>query len=159
MKRRFTFTLVLSFAGGILLTAGVGGALGVFDRGPSELDVSDARERGRVEAKAEVDLGKEGTASRREELGFERGREASEWLSLDRLPNPDGWFAGVQAGRKHLAELAEEAFQAGLEDGRRMGREEALLTMRMSGEASPEQGEEVSPASGGSGEVNGEQPQ
>ena len=39
------------FAGGVLLTAAVGGALGVFDRGPTLLDVSDARERGREEAR------------------------------------------------------------------------------------------------------------
>ncbi len=134
MKRRFALTLVLSFAGGILLTAGVGGALGVFDRGPTELDVSDARERGRTEAEAEVGLGKEDAAAEREEEGFQRGREAAEWLSLDRLPNPDGWFAGVEAGRKHIENLAQEAFQAGLEDGARVGREEALLTIRTTGQ-------------------------
>lgn len=131
MKRRFALALVLSFAGGILLTAGIGGALGVFDRGPTELDVSDARERGRDEATAEVDLGKEAAASEEEEKGFDRGREAAEWLSLDRLPNPDGWFAGVEAGRKQLEETAERAFQAGLEDGGRMGRDEALRFIRL----------------------------
>lgn len=141
MKRKFTLTLVLSFAGGILLTAGVGGALGVFDRGPTELDVVDARERGRAEAKAEVDLGKEEAASQREELGFDRGREASEWLSLDRLPNPDGWFAGVEAGRKELRDAAQRAYQAGIEDGGRMGREEALLITRMNASANPVLGE------------------
>lgn len=135
MRRRFTLALVLSFAAGVLLTAGVGGALGLFDRGPTELDVKDARERGRVEARAEVDLGKEEAASRREELGFDRGREASEWLSLDRLPNPDGWFAGVEAGRRELEQAAEQAYQAGLEDGDRMGREEGLLMMRLAGDA------------------------
>ena len=142
MKRRFTLTLVLSFAGGILLTAGIGGALGVFDRGPTELDVSDARARGFDEATAEIDLGKEEAAIEREAQGFERGREASEWLSLDRLPNPDGLFAGVEAGRKRLGELAQEAFEAGLADGDRIGREEALLTIRVSGE-------EARPANGG----------
>ena len=135
MRRRFTLTLVLSFAGGILLTAGIGGGLGVFDRGPTEVDVVEARERGWVEAQAEVDLGKQEAASEREALGFERGREASEWLSLDRLPNPDGWFAGVEAGRKELEDSAERAYQAGLEDGGRMGREEALRFIRTSGEA------------------------
>jgi len=137
LKRRFALALVLSFAGGILLTAGLGGALGVFDRGPTELDVSDARERGRDEAMAEVELGKDEAAAEVEEEGFQRGREAREWLSLDRLPNPDGWFAGVEAGRKQLEGLAEEAFQAGLEDGDRMGREEALLTIGMTGEETP----------------------
>lgn len=134
MKRKFALTLVVSFAGGILLTAGIGGALGVFDRGPSELDVRDARERGRAEATAEVDIGKEEIAQERESQGFERGQEAREWLSLDRLPNPDGWIAGVDAGRKHLEDMAEEAFQAGLEDGERLGREEALMVNGMNGE-------------------------
>lgn len=130
MKRRFTLTLVLSFAGGILLTAGIGGGLGVFDRGPSEMDVSEARERGRDEGTAQVDQGKEAAADEQQRLGFERGREASEWLSLDRLPNPDGWFAGVEAGRQRLRQIAAEAFEAGLEDGERLGREEALMFLR-----------------------------
>ena len=130
MKRRFALTLVLSFAGGVLLTAGIGGGLGVFDRGPSVLDVSEARERGRDEGTAQVDQGKEEAAEEQQRLGFERGREASEWLSLDRLPNPDGWFAGVEAGRKRLREVAAEAFEAGLEDGERLGREEALMFLR-----------------------------
>ncbi len=147
MKRRFALTLVLSFAGGILLTAAIGGALGIFDRGPSELDVSDARERGWAEAEAEVGLGKDEAAAAREEEGFQRGREAAEWLSLDRLPNPDGWFAGVEAGRKQLAAVAQEAFEAGIEEGERMGREEALLMIRMSGEGEP--GEHEGDASAG----------
>lgn len=130
MKRRFTLTLVLSFAGGVLLTAGIGGGLGVFDRGPSEMDVSEARERGRDEGTAQVDQGKEAAADEQQRLGFERGREASEWLSLDRLPNPDGWFAGVEAGRQRLRQVAAEAFEAGLEDGERLGREEALMFLR-----------------------------
>ncbi|MCY3920830.1 MAG: hypothetical protein OXG27_00350 [Chloroflexi bacterium] len=146
MKRRFALTLVVSFAGGILLTAGIGGALGIFDRGPTEVDVSDARERGWAEAQAEVGLGKDAAAAEREEEGFQRGREAAEWLSLDRLPNPDGWFAGVEAGRKQLEALAQEAFQAGIEDGERMGREEALLLIRMSGEEAPGQHEGDAPA-------------
>lgn len=137
MKRRFALTLVLSFAGGVLLTAGIGGALGVFDRGPTEVDVSDARERGWSEAQAEVGLGKDEAAAEREEEGFQRGREAAEWLSLDRLPNPDGWFAGVEAGRKQREAVAQEAFRAGIEDGERMGREEALLMIRMSGVEEP----------------------
>lgn len=130
MKRRFTLTLVLSFAGGVLLTAAIGGGLGVFDRGPSETDVSEARERGRDEGTAQVDHGKEAAADEQQRLGFERGREASEWLSLDRLPNPDGWFAGVEAGRQRLRQIAAEAFEAGLEDGERLGREEALMFLR-----------------------------
>ena len=130
MKRRFTLTLVLSFAGGVLLTAGIGGGLGAFDRGPSELDVSEARERGRDEGTAQVDQGKEAAADEQQRLGFERGREASEWLSLDRLPNPDGWFAGVEAGRQRLRQISAEAFEAGLEDGERLGREEALMFLR-----------------------------
>ena len=130
MKRRFTLALVLSFAGGVLLTAGLGGALAVFDRGPTDLDVSDARERGYAEAEAEVDVGKQEAARQQQELGFERGREASEWLSLDRLPNPDGWFTGIQAGQARIREIAAEAYQQGLEDGERLGREEGLVFLR-----------------------------
>ena len=130
MKRRITLALVVSFAGGVLLTAGLGGALGTFDRGPTDIDVRDARQRGLADGKAEVEVGKETAAVEQEQLGFERGREATEWLSLDRLPNPDGWFAGVAAGRKRLNEMAIEAFQAGVEDGERLGREEALMFLR-----------------------------
>lgn len=130
MNRRFTFALVLSFAGGVLLTAGLGGALDIFDRGPTELEVSEARERGLAEGAAEVGFGKEEAAREQERLGFERGREASEWLSLDRLPNPDGWFTGVQEGRKRLVAISNEAFQAGVADGSRLGREEALMFVR-----------------------------
>ena len=141
MKRKFALTLVLSFAGGVLLTAGLGGGLGLFDRGPSEVDVSDARERGYREGEAEVAVGKEAAAAEQERLGFERGREASEWLSLDRLPNPDGWVTGVAAGRGRLQEIADEAFQAGLEDGERLGREEALLFIRLNGAQAAEPAE------------------
>ena len=134
MKGRLGLALVLSFAGGVLLTAAVGGALGVFDRGPTLLDVSDARERGREEATAEVGVGKEAAADEEAEAGYERGRESAEWLSLDRLPNPDGWFAGVMAGREKLEERADEAFQSGFAEGERQGRDEALGALRSSDE-------------------------
>lgn len=150
MKGGFVLTLVLSLAGGVLLTAGLGGAFGVFDRGPSELDVSNARERGRAEATAEIDSKMEAAATEQEELGYQRGTEAAEWLSLDRLPNPDSWFAGVQAGRVRLEELAEIAYEAGLEDGERQGRDEALGALRLSEEAPPT---EVDSDDGGSAEI------
>ncbi len=134
MKGRLGLALVLSFAGGVLLTAAVGGALGVFDRGPTELDVSDARERGREEATAEVGVGKEAAAAEQAEAGYQRGRESADGLSLDRLPNPDGWFAGVMAGRVKLQERADEAFQSGFAAGERQGRDEALGALRSSDE-------------------------
>ena len=134
MKGRLGLALVLSFAGGVLLTAAVGGALGVFDRGPTELDVSDARERGREEATAEVGVGKEAAADEQAEAGYQRGRESADGLSLDRLPNPDGWFAGVMAGRVKLQERADEAFQSGFAAGERQGRDEALGALRSSDE-------------------------
>ena len=134
MKGRLGLALVLSFAGGVLLTAAVGGALGVFDRGPTELDVSDARERGREEATAEVGVGKETAADEQAEAGYQRGRESADGLSLDRLPNPDGWFAGVMAGRVKLQERADEAFQSGFAEGERQGRDEALGALRSSDE-------------------------
>ena len=134
MKGRLGLALVLSFAGGVLLTAAVGGALGVFDRGPTELDVSDARERGREEATAEVGMGKEAAADEQAEAGYQRGRESADGLSLDRLPNPDGWFAGVMAGRVKLQERADEAFQSGFAEGERQGRDEALGALRSSDE-------------------------
>lgn len=137
MKGRFALALVVSFAGGVLLMSGIGGALGVFDRGPSDRDVSDARQRGYDEATAEVETRKTGTLEERNEAGYQRGREASEWLSLDRLPNPDGWFAGVMAGRKQLDELADEAFLGGYELGQRQGRDEALGFLRLGGEERP----------------------
>lgn len=130
MKSRFALTLVLSFAGGLLLTAGLGGAFGIFDRGPSEIDVSDARQRGLEEATAEAGANMEVTVKEQEEAGYRRGREAAEWLSLDRLPNPDSWFAGVAAGRTDLEELAAEAFRDGYEAGQRQGRDEALGFVR-----------------------------
>ncbi len=126
MKARFALTLVLSFAGGVLLMAGLGGATGIFDRGPTELDVAESRTRGREAAGEEVDRGKEEALVSEREQGYQRGREAAEWLFLDRVPNPDSWFAGVLAGRARLLELAEEAFQAGVADGERAGRDEAL---------------------------------
>ena len=122
------------FRRGVLLTAAVGGALGVFDRGPTELDVSDARERGREEATAEVGVGKEAAADEQAEAGYQRGRESADGLSLDRLPNPDGWFAGVMAGRVKLQERADEAFQSGFAEGERQGRDEALGALRSSDE-------------------------
>ena len=137
MKSRFPLALVLSFAGGILLMAGVGGATGIFDRGPIDLDVSDARQRGFQEATAEVDARMDGAIEERSESGYKRGREAAEWLSLDRLPNPDGWFAGIQAGRKRLEELGESAFQEGYELGQLQGRDEALGFVRSDPEAAP----------------------
>ena len=126
MKGRFTLALVLSFAVGVLLMAALGGATGIFDRGPTELDVVEARERGVEEATVEVGLGKEALAQEQEERGFQRGEEASEWLSLDRLPNPDGWFTGVQAGLRQALKMSREAFESGYEDGEQQGRTEAL---------------------------------
>ncbi len=134
MKGRFGLALVLSFVGGVLLTAAVGGALGVFDRGPTEQDVSDARERGREEAAAEVAVGKEDVVDERAAKGYKRGRESSEWLSLDRLPNPDSWFAGVAAGRIELEKRSEEVFRIGFADGERQGTDEALGALRLSEE-------------------------
>ena len=130
MKGRYTLALVVSFAGGILLMAGVGGGLRIFDRGPSDIDVSDARDRGVREATAEVDARMEREVDDQREAGYRRGREASEWLSLDRLPNPDSWFAGVAAGRKQLGALAEEAFSRGFEIGQLQGRDQALGFVR-----------------------------
>ena len=130
MASRFALTLVLSFAGGVLLTAGLGGALGVFDRGPSDTDVSDARLRGLDEASAEVDAEMDGALEARKLAGYQRGREAAEWLSLDRLPNPDSWFAGVAAGRVELEKRAAKAYRNGLEVGQRQGRDEALGFVR-----------------------------
>ncbi len=137
LKRKFALALVLSFAGGVLLMAGVGGVVGIFDRGPSELEASEARERGYAEATAEVDARLDGAIEERSEAGYRRGREAAEWLSLDRLPNPDGWFAGVTAGRKKLEELAHQAYQAGYAAGEQQGRDEALGAVRMADEQAP----------------------
>ena len=126
---QLALALVLSFAGGVLLTVALGGGLGLFDRGPTDQDVAEARQRGREEARAEVDLGKAELAAQNEELGFERGLEAQEWLSLDRLPNPDGWFAGVRAGRSERQALADQAYENGLADGAEQGRQEALIAL------------------------------
>ncbi len=131
MKARFALTLVLSFAGGVLLMAGLGGATGVFDRGPTDLDVADARARGREAAGEEVDRGKDAELAEQRQRGYDRGREAAEWLFLDRMPNPDSWFAGVIAGRARLFELAEEAYEAGISDGEIVGRDEALGAHRL----------------------------
>ena len=130
MKSRFALALVLSFAGGVLLMAGVGGASGIFDRGPTDLDVGAARQRGISEATAEIDARMDGALEERSEAGYRRGREAAEWLSLDRLPNPDGWFAGIAAGRKRLEALGEQSFQDGYELGQQQGRDEALGFVR-----------------------------
>ena len=126
----------MSFAGGILLTAGVGGALGVFDRGPSELDVQEARMRGRETATLEVDDRMAAAEQAEAEAGFQRGREASEWLMLDRLPNPDSWFMGVMAGRRDAeAPLrGEQARQQGYEDGVRDGIDHGVGFVRPPGE-------------------------
>lgn len=131
MKARFTLTLVLSFAGGILLMAGLGGATGIFDRGPSDQDVSESRARGREAAGEEVDRGKDVELAEQRQRGYDRGREAAEWLFLDRMPNPDSWFAGVIAGRARLLELAEDAYEAGISDGEIVGRDEALGAHRL----------------------------
>jgi hypothetical protein len=135
--------LVLSFAAGALLMTGLGGALGVFDRGPSEQDVSEAAQRGREEAIAEVEARMADGVEIRAEEGFQQGREAVEWLTLDRLPNPDGWFAGVRTGRQQLERLGEEAFQSGYEAGQLEGREQALGVYRWE----PEEPTSISPMS------------
>ncbi len=126
MRTRFALILVLCFAAGGLLTAGLGGVSGIFDRGPSELDVSDAEVQGREEAGTEVERGKETELARQRQLGYDRGREGAEWVFIDRMPNPDSWFAGVIAGRTRLQEMADQAYQSGFSDGERAGRDEAL---------------------------------
>lgn len=130
MRVRFTLELALLFAAGGLLMAAVGGATSIFDWGPSEMDVSEARQRGREEATSEIDLGKQEEAETQRQLGFERGLETAEWLSLDLLPNPDSWFAGVLAGRARLEDLAEQAYQSGREQGEIRGRNEAVAAIR-----------------------------
>ena len=138
MKARFALALVVPFAGGLLLTAGVGGALGVFDRGPTLADVESARERGRSEAAEQVDILMAGEEQATAESGYQRGREASEFPYLDRVPNPDSWFMGVMAGRE-AAEAraaatrfgsAQEAWEAGFADGHDQGIDEALGVVR-----------------------------
>lgn len=130
MKARFALTLVLSFAGGVLLMAGLGGATGIFDRGPSDLDVIEADTRGYEQAIAEAEIGMPQQITEQRRRGYNRGRESAEWIFLDRMPNPDSWFAGVHSGRTRLLELAEEAYQEGLRDGEREGRDEALGSQR-----------------------------
>ncbi|MXX81335.1 MAG: hypothetical protein F4Y69_09940 [Chloroflexi bacterium] len=139
MKARFALTLVLPFAGGVLLMAGLGGATGIFDRGPSDLDVHEADARGYEQAIAEAEIGMPQQIAEQRQRGYNRGRESAEWIFLDRMPNPDSWFAGVQSGRTRLIELAEEAYQQGLQDGEREGRNEALGARRLnSGDEPPE---------------------
>jgi len=130
LKARFALTLVLSFAGGVLLMAGLGGATGIFDRGPSDLDVIEADARGYEQAIAEAEIGMPQQVAEQRLRGYNRGRESAEWIFLDRMPNPDSWFAGVHSGRTRLLELAEEAYQEGLQDGEREGRDEALGAQR-----------------------------
>ncbi len=138
-RARIALTLVVSFAGGVLLTAGIGGALGAFDRGPTEQDVAAARQRGIDEGEFEVNAR---MAEREDEQrldGYQSGREAAEWLLLDRLPNPDSWFAGVMAGRREAEAREATAWQAGLADGQRQGIDEALGVVR-SGSDGPHAG-------------------
>ena len=137
MRVRFALALFLSFAAGGLLMAALGGATGAFDRGPTELDVSEAAARGGDEAGVEVDRGKDAQLAEQRQRGYERGREAAEWLFLDRMPNPDSWFAGVIAGRTKLLEMAQEAYLAGVADGERAGIDEALGAQRMSRNDAP----------------------
>lgn len=137
MSARFALVLFLSFAAGGVLMAALGGATGVFDRGPTEQDVSQAAARGRDDAEIEKDRGKDTELAERRQRGYERGREAAEWLFLDRMPNPDSWFAGVIAGRARLLEMAEEAYHAGVADGERAGIDEALGAQRVSRNDAP----------------------
>ncbi len=130
MKGRIALALVVSFAGGLLLTAGLGGALGAFDRGPTELDLSDAQSRARADAAAAAEVRWIDLAEAESQAGYARGREAAEWIWFDRLPNPDSWFAGVAAGRAKLEQLAEAAFVEGLAEGEVQGRDEALGAVR-----------------------------
>lgn len=130
MKSRSALALVLSFAAGLVLAAAIGGATGFFDRGPSDQDVLDARQRGRSEATEQVDIRMQSEAEDAAERGLDRGRESVEWLFLDRLPNPDSWFAGVKAGRADLQALADDAFAIGQADGERQGRDQALGAVR-----------------------------
>ena len=122
--------LVLAFAAAALVTAGIGGATGVFDRGPSEEAVTEAEERGAEDARSLIDVRMAPRGDEEEEAGYQRGRESNEWLSLDRLPNPDGWFAGVMAGRAERERAIEEAHAAGYADGELQGRDEAVGALR-----------------------------
>ena len=126
MKSRPALTLVLWFAGGVLLTVAIGGASGVFDRGPTEQDVRDARERGVTAATEQVKLSREAEVQAVAERGYIRGQESLEWMTFDRLPNPDSFFAGLAAGQAELERLAEDAFERGRAEGQAQGRDEAL---------------------------------
>ena len=131
---RAALWLVLAFAAGALITAGIGGASGVFDRGPSEADVTQAEERGAEDARSLIDVRMAPRGDEAERAGYQRGRESNEWLSLDRLPNPDGWFAGVMAGRAERERAVEEAYSAGYADGELQGRDEAVGALRETGD-------------------------
>lgn len=131
---RSAVLLLLVFAVGAIITAGIGGATGVFDRGPTEADVRAAEERGAEESRSLLDVRMAPLGDEEELKGYERGREANEWLSLERLPNPDGWFAGVMAGRAEIERAMDEAYAQGYSEGETQGRDEALAASREQGE-------------------------
>ena len=130
MKPRRLLLLLTAFTLGALLAAALGGAAGVFDRGPSRQDVIDAREQGAAQAQASIAVRMQAQAQDREAEGYQRGRESSEWLSLDRLPNPDGWFHGVMQGREFRRQTAAEAYLDGFAEGELQGRDEAVGARR-----------------------------
>ncbi len=134
IELRALLLLVISFAAGALATAAIGGATGVFDRGPTEADVQAAEERGAEEARALLDVRMAPRGEEEERRGYNRGREANEWLSLERLPNPDGWFAGVMAGRAERELETQEAYAQGYADGELQGRDEAVGALRQRSE-------------------------
>lgn len=129
-RPRELLLLALALVIGGLLAAGIGGGTGIFDRGPTEEDVLAAEEQGANEARSLLDVRMAPRGDDEELAGYNRGREANEWLSLDRLPNPDGWFAGVMAGRAEIARQVEEAYAQGYADGELQGRDEAVGALR-----------------------------
>lgn len=108
--------MLAAFAAGFAVALAAGAGAGVFDRGPTEADVAAAREAGRGEGAAAVEVRLAGERERRVQRAYEGGIALAEWVllpGLDQLPNPRGWFRGVDEGRAAVAAAAAAAREQG----------------------------------------------
>lgn len=120
--------IAAAFIAGFAAALVAGAAAGLFDRGPVQADLDQARASGRADAAAAVEVRLGPQRAQRIEIAYGRGIRHSEFIlmpGLHLLPNSNDWFRGVDAGRRLVQTAVDSAVELGRSLGAERGRADA----------------------------------